>query len=211
MFCATGPAQVEARRNTHYDHVNGAMAGYFYGRHLIKVKLIQSPEEQYRARVAKQENVDALEKSLQQYGTVNEHVELVLFVAGGKQLPAKVGFVPLASVEELAKRGFEGYFTVVGDHTQRAMNQLHRKFGNNPKWAELEAKLFVVQRTDAVYRVLKSWGILDNMKAEKRVNVSFHDKIASLHEDYLHLKANAHVPGHKDQGPANRGQGSRSV
>ena len=86
MSCVTGPAQVEARRNTHYDHVNGAMAGYFYGRHLIKVKLIQSPEEQYRARVAKQENVDTLEKSLQQYGTVNEHVELVLFVAASKQL-----------------------------------------------------------------------------------------------------------------------------
>ena len=31
------------------------------------------------------------------------------------------------------------------------------------------------------------------------MNVSFHDKIASLHEDYLHLKANAHVPGHKDR------------
>ena len=117
--------QVPHKSNKNATHVNGAMAGYYYGRHVIKVKLIQSPEEQYRARVDKQENVDALEKSLQKYGTVNEHVELVLFVSASKQLPAKVGFLPPASSEEMSRRGFEGYFTVVGDHTQRAMNQLH--------------------------------------------------------------------------------------
>ena len=70
------------------------MAGYFYGRHMGQVKLTQSPEEKYRARVAKQENVDAPETSLQQFGTVNEHVELVLFVGQNKQLPPKQGFLP---------------------------------------------------------------------------------------------------------------------
>ena len=61
---------------------------------------------------------------------------------------------------------------------------MHRKFGNNPKWATLEAKVFVCPRTNVVYHTLKSWGILDNMKAEKRVKMSFHDKITSLHEDF---------------------------
>jgi hypothetical protein len=183
MFCVTGPAQVEVNRNTHYDHVNGAMAGYFYGRHAIKVKLIQSPEEQYRARVAKQENVDALEKSSSSTAPSTSMWSWCC-LCGREQAAAGEGWVCSHGKSGGAgQAGFEGYFTVGGDHTQRSMKQLHRKFGNNPKWAELEAKVFVVQRTEAVYRVLKSWVILDNMKAEKRVTVSFHDKIASLHED----------------------------
>ena len=64
---------------------------------MVQVKLIQSSEEEYRARVAKQENVDALEKSLQMFGTVNEHVELVLIVELNNSLQVKSGFVPPAT------------------------------------------------------------------------------------------------------------------
>ena len=85
---------------------------------------------------------------------------------------------------------------MVRDHTQRAMN---KKFGNNPKWATLEAKVFVCPRTTVVYQTLKSWGILDNIKGEKRVMVSFQDKITSHHEDFLHLKQHASEPGHKER------------
>jgi hypothetical protein len=175
------------------------MDKYNYGRHIIPVELIQKPEERYRAREAKQENVDALETSLVQFGSINEHVEVVMFIGMGKALPPKAGFKPPVTAEELINRNVEGYFTVVGDHTQRAMNQLHRKFGKNPKWATLTVTVYVAPRSPEVYNSLKSWGILDNIKGEKRVTVSFYDKITALHQDFLSLEAHAGLPGHKER------------
>ena len=55
----SGPSQVAIKRNAHYDDTNAAMAKASYGRHVLPVELIQSPEEMYRAREAKQVNVDA--------------------------------------------------------------------------------------------------------------------------------------------------------
>ena len=99
-------SQVEARRSTHYDELNAAMAKASYGRHVLPAELIQSPEEMYRAREAKQVNVDALEKSLQEFGTINEHVEVVLFVPAGRPLPAKAGFKPPVTLDDMKNRGF---------------------------------------------------------------------------------------------------------
>jgi hypothetical protein len=175
------------------------MNKFNFGRYILPVSLFCSPEESYRARVAKQENVDALEKSLLQFGSLNEHVEVVMFVSANKPLPAKANFKPPQTAEELKLRGAEGYFTIVGDHTQRAMNQLRQKFSKNPKWASIEVKVFVCPRTTEVYAALKSWGILDNIKGEKRVTVSFHDKVTALHEDYLALKEHEGSAGHKDR------------
>ena len=195
----TGPSHADQQREGKYDDLNAAMAKCCYGRHELLVPLIQSPEEKYRARVARQDNVDALEKSLLQFGTINEHVEVVLFVGPNRPLPAKVGFKPPVTVDEMKARGLEGFFTVVGDHSQRAMNQLHRKFKNNPKWAKLSAVVYVCQRNKDSYDALKSWGILDNIKGEKRVTVSFLDKIAALHEDYLALAEHEGEQGHKER------------
>ena len=108
------------------------MEKFNYGWHTIPVTLIQQPEERYHAREAQQANVDALARSLLQLGSLNEHVEVVMFVGVGKPLPPKVGFKPPVSVDALKNRSAEGYFTVVGDHTQRAMNQLHANFSKNP-------------------------------------------------------------------------------
>ena len=74
--------------DAHYDDLNVLMAQHSFGRHVLPVAMVMSPEERYRARVAKQENVDALEKSLLSFGSVNEHVEVVLFVSRGKTLPS---------------------------------------------------------------------------------------------------------------------------
>ena len=38
------------------------------------------------------------------------------------------------------------------------------------------------------YRHLKSWGILDTVKGQKRTLVSFQSKMLSLHDDMLNLK-----------------------
>ena len=115
------------------------MGKYSYGRHVLPVALVT--EEKYRARVARQENVDSLEKSMMQFGTLNEHVEVVLFMSANKPLPPKLGFKPPASLDEMEARGFEGYFTIVGDHTQRAMNQLHANFAKNPQWANVRGEV----------------------------------------------------------------------
>ena len=86
-MCLTGIGQVEAKRDSHYDDLNEVIAKHSYGRHSIPVVLLLSPEEKYRARVAKQENVDALANSMMQFGSVNEHVEVVLFLPPNKPLP----------------------------------------------------------------------------------------------------------------------------
>ena len=195
----TGPSHADQQRDGKYDDLNAAMAKCCFGRHELPVPLIQSPEEKYRARVARQDNVDTLERSLLQFGTINEHVEVVLFVGPNRPLPTKVGFKPPLTLEEMKSRGLEGFFTVVGDHTQKAMNQLARKFENNPKWAKLSAVVYVCQRNNDSYAALKSWGILDNIKGEKRVTVSFLDKIAALHEDYLALAEHEGEAGHKER------------
>ena len=150
--------------------------------------------------------MDALAHSLLQFGSLNEHVEVVLFVGVGRPLPSKSGFKPPLTLDELKLRSVEGYYTVVGDHTQRAMNQLHTKFGKNPKWATLTVTVYVCPRSPEVYNVLKSWGILDNIKGEKRVSVSFHDKLSALHQDFLSLEEHASSPGHKERTAAMKEQ-----
>ena len=201
-----GPSQVEDKRPTHYDDLNASMEKFNYGRHTIPVTLIQKPEERYRARETQQANVDALAHSLLQFGSLNEHVEVVMFVGVGRPLPPKVGFKPPMSLDELKNHSAEGYFTVVGDHTQRAMNQLHAKFGKNPKWASLTVTVYVCPRSTDAYNVLKSWGILDNIKGEKRVTVSFYDKISALHQDFLSLEEHSSAPGHKERTAAMKEQ-----
>ena len=62
---------METKIDAHYDDLNVLMAQHCFGRHVLPVSLVLSPEERYRARVAKQENVDALEKSLLSFGYKN--------------------------------------------------------------------------------------------------------------------------------------------
>jgi hypothetical protein len=194
-----GPSEVETKLDSHYDDLNALVGRHSFGRHVLPVALILSPEDKYRARVAKQENVDALEKSLLTFGSVNEHVEVVLFLSRGKALPPKAGFKPPLTDDDMKARGFEGYYTICGDHTQRAMNQLHRKFSKNAKWSALSCTVYVFVRSAEVYASLKSWGILDNIKGEKRVVVSFQDKITALHEDFAALAEFEGQAGHKER------------
>ena len=195
----TGPSQVEDKRDAHYEDLNELITKHSYGRHVVPVVLLQSPEEKFRARIALQENVDALATSMMTFGSVNEHVEVVLFVSGNKPLPSAAGFKVPQTSDEMKARGLEGFYTIVGDHTQKALNQLHRQFSGNPKWASTAVTLYIFHRTPEAYSSLKSWGILDNIKGEKRVTVSFQDKIQALHEDFLSLQEHESTPGHKER------------
>ena len=113
-------------------------------------------------------------------------------------MPSKNGFKAPSTPEELQARGFDGYYTIVGDHTQRAMNLLHQRYKKNPAWMSLSAIVYVVHRSAENYSHLKSWGIMDNIKGEKRVVVSFLDKVTALHEDYLSLKEHENSAGHRE-------------
>ena len=60
-----------------YSDVNAIKAEFSFGLHVLPVSLLVSPEEKYRARAAKQENVDGAVHRLLQFGNVNEHVRSV--------------------------------------------------------------------------------------------------------------------------------------
>ena len=59
--------------------------------------------------------------------------------------------------------------------------------------------MFIFERVVENYNVYKCLGILDNIKGEKRVEVSFHDKVTALHQDFLALEADAGKAGHKER------------
>ena len=114
----SGPGKVERTADGKHGELNAQMDGWSYGRFDVPTALIKSPEEKYRACAAKQEKVDALLKSILQFGPVNEHVQVVLFVGANQALPAKTGFKLPVTDDEMNARGFEGFFCIVGDHTQ---------------------------------------------------------------------------------------------
>ena len=95
------------------------MAKFAFGRFNIPVTLLNSPEEKYRVRVVKQENVDALTNSMMQFGSVNEHMEVVLFLPPNKPFPSKTGFKAPSTAEELQARSSEGFYNYRGAHPAR--------------------------------------------------------------------------------------------
>ena len=59
MRGVSGPSEVERVADGNYSDVNAIKAEFSFGLHVLPVSLLVSPEEKYRARAAKQENVDA--------------------------------------------------------------------------------------------------------------------------------------------------------
>ena len=94
-------------------------------------------------------------------------------------------------------RGFDGFYTIVGDHTQEVVNQLHAMFNTDPKWSSLNATVHVCQRTPEVFAALTSLGILGNIKGQRHGQTfSAQEKIEALHEDHLRMGKHASVAGH---------------
>ena len=187
----------DANRPKHYDQLNAIIQEMNYGKHRIHIKRVHSPEPAYRARTKLRSNVDIQKEAAIKYGTVNDRVEVVLFWPDDKRLPDKSKFdVNSTEVKDLHDSGF---YAVVGDHTQRVMHELHDDYPRNPKWAELNPVVYVTHRTPEALNSLKSWGILDNVKGQKRVTVSFRDKVVSVHQDVLTLLRHAGERNYKDQ------------
>ena len=119
---------------------------------------------------------------------------VVIFWPDGEPLPNKASFSIQVFINDLKNspddlKEMDGCFAIIGDHTQLAIKQLHDEFPRNPKWAHLTCEVIICHRSFENYRSLKSWGIIDNVKDQKRTTVSFQSKMLSLHEDITNLKA----------------------
>lgn len=154
------------------------------GKWTLDVGLLHSPERFYRARTASQEDVNRLADSFSTYVSKSEQSMVVLFWPEDQPLPAADWNLHewLASAPDGA---VDGFFVIIGDHTQRAIKQLHEDFPQNAFWNDLLCEVLVCTRGAENYATLKSWGILDNVKGETRTGVDFVAKICSLHEDFL--------------------------
>ena len=108
MRCVSGLGKVERTAKGTCGEFNALMSGWSFGRFDVPTGLIKSPEEKYRVCAAKQENVDAAVARLLQFGPVNEHVEVVLFVGANQPLPEMSGFKLPVSTAEMKARGFDG-------------------------------------------------------------------------------------------------------
>ena len=68
MRGVSGLSEVERMADGNYSDVNAIKAEFSFGLHVLPVSLLVSPEEKYRARAAKQENVDGAVHRLLQFG-----------------------------------------------------------------------------------------------------------------------------------------------
>lgn len=168
--------------------MNEKVASHDFGVHSIPVSWVSSPEPAYRTRVAEQGNIDLIVQSLSQYGSVAENVEVVLFWPPNAAKPKKDAF----SVNAVEVKAFvdqkQGFFAVVGDHRTLATQYLSKKYPNNKKWQNINARVFICSRDSENYQWLKSWGIIDNIKGQKRISLSFKDKVCAIHADFLELE-----------------------
>jgi hypothetical protein len=178
----------------HFDVLNEAIAGWSHGRAVIPVEWLRSPEEHYRARMTLADDVNELADSFSSFSSIHDTSMVVIFWPDGEPLPNKASFSIQMYVDDLKAspddlKEMDGCFAIIGDHTQLAIKQLHDEFPRNPKWAHLTCEVLICHRSFENYRHLKSWGIIDNVKGQKRTTVSFQSKMLSLHEDISNLKA----------------------
>ena len=160
---------------------------------MIPVDLLRSPEEHYRARITLPDDVNALADSFVSFSSIHDPSMVVIFWPDGEPLPNKASFSIQMFINDLKNnpeelKELDGCFAIIGDHTQLAIRQLHEEFPRNPKWSHLTCEVLICHRSFENYRHLKSWGILDNVKGQKRTTVSFQSKMLSLHEDITNLK-----------------------
>ena len=161
---------------------------------MIPVEWLRSPEEHYRARMTLPNDVNELADSFMSFASIHDTSMVVIFWPDGESLPNKASFSIQMFVDDLKAspdevKDLDGCFAIIGDHTQLAIKQLHEEFPRNPKWAHLTCEVLICPRSFENYRALKSWGIIDNVKGQKRTALSFQSKMLSLHEDIGNLKA----------------------
>ena len=168
-------------------NINTWIKRHSFGKFMIPIDDCHSPDSKIRARVALSSDINKLECSFAKFTSIHDQSVVVVFWPSNKKLPARSSFdIDDHDLYELC-RAQGGFFFVVGDHTQLAVHRLHRKYPKNKLWAFIPAQVLICHRTPEAEHTLKSWGILDNVKGQKRTFVSFASKLFSLHEDYVNL------------------------
>ena len=183
----------------HFVGLNAFIRQHSYGMQTIKIANAHSPEAKYRARISEQKDIDVLAESFLRFQTVHTNSVFVAFWPNNKQFPAKVRF-DISDTKVYAQLATDGFFFIAGDHTQSAIKEIHTRYPKNKKWQEVTGTLLICRRDPRTLQTLKSWGILDNIKGQKRTTVSFCNKITSIHEDFEQIRANISPgdPSYKD-------------
>ena len=171
----------------HFVSLNHFIRSHNHGLQTISIDDAKSPEAKYRARRCEQTDIDRLADSFLKFQTVHSNSIFVAFWPKNKSLPPK-NRVKLSHKTTYANCKADGFFFVAGDHTQSALKDLHRRYPRNAKWSSITGTLLICHRTPTTLHTLKSWGILDNIKGQKRTAVSFANKISSIHEDYQQIR-----------------------
>ena len=167
----------------HYRALNQWVAAHSVGQHLVPVGPFKSPEVMYRARTAEPGKVAELRKSFASTFSIHKASVVVLFWPEDMELPSEENFDIHHVISEFGS-SLDGFFFIVGDHTQQAVTALHGQYPKNPLWHGVHAEVLVCKRSRQAYAMLKSWGVVDNFKGEKRAYVTFTQKIMSLRDDW---------------------------
>ena len=189
LFCFSGTrsrAPRASKGKEHFTTLNAAIDAMRRGKFPLPIMLFCSPEELYRARTAHEDDINVLANSFVSFSSLHENSVVVLFWPDDEALPEH-GFDVMQYIIETKRDELDGFFVVVGDHTQLAVKRLHADYPRNPLWRTLVAEVLICHRSRENYAVLKSWGVLDNMKGQRRALVSFEQKVLSLHEDFVNL------------------------
>ena len=174
-------------KDSHYTTLNAWVDQHSYSLQTILVDDAKSPEVGFRAREASQTHVNALADSFLSMQRVHQQSIFVSFFAEGTQLPDKRGFSLTPRSPMYAACSRDGFYFVAGDHTQLALKKIKADYPRNAMWSTVTGQLLICHRTAANIQKLKSWGILDNVKGDKRRAVSFEQKVLALHQDYIDL------------------------
>lgn len=172
--------------NQHFATLNRTISKMNYGRISLPTGLSKSPEPSFAARIASKQAVDRLQQSLSTTMSIHSESVFVAFVPSSQELPAKRGFVFQTWLDSQDGK-VDGFFAVVGDHTQLAVNRLHSFFPRNPLWKFIPGQLLLCRRSVANLKALKSWGVADNQKGETRAVTTFKDKLFSIHRDIVEV------------------------
>ena len=169
----------------HFDSLNKAIAAMNFGRHTFPVDLLQSPEQRFAARVASQEALNRLARSVYSTMSVHDNSVFVFFVDHVDNIPSKRGFNFSRWLSEQDQANLDGFYAIIGDHTQIVVKGLHADFPSNQLWKTIRGQLLICTRTEDNYGILKSWGVADNQKGEARAVTTFRDKLLSIHNDIV--------------------------
>ena len=91
LFLSLGAPVVE-KISEHFASLNKAVAAMNFGRHNFPVDLLESPEQRFAARVASQEALTRLARSVCSTMSVHDNSVFVFFVDHVDDIPSKRGF-----------------------------------------------------------------------------------------------------------------------